>query len=154
MCVRINYTLLHTYEIHHTPYPIHTHTHSYPLVLQHLGHRRQAVGSAARIGDDLRVFIRVIKAQYDNDRNRDDTPYTQTHTRIHTPIHTCMSGEYDSWLTPITNIGMSLLGAETTTRLAPEMRWREASAWEVNAPVDSSTNSLSVEAQPMFSICV
>lgn len=32
---------------------------------------------------------------------------------------TCISGEYLSWLTPITNIGASCDGAEITTFLAP-----------------------------------
>lgn len=42
-------------------------------------------------------------------------------------------------LTPTTNMGASLEGAEMMTFLAPPLRWASALAFSVNTPVDSTT---------------
>jgi len=44
-------------------------------------------------------------------------------------------------LTPITNIGLSLDGAEITTFLAPPLKWADALSLVVKTPVDSTTYS-------------
>jgi len=48
---------------------------------------------------------------------------------------------YCSWLTPMTNIGASGDGADTTTFLAPPWRCRPALSTLVKQPVDSTTYS-------------
>ena len=50
---------------------------------------------------------------------------------------TVISLVYLSWLTPITNMGASELGAEMTTFLAPPLKWALAFSTVVLMPVDS-----------------
>ena len=47
-----------------------------------------------------------------------------------------------SQFTPITNIGISLDGAETATFLAPASKWSLAVSIVVNMPVHSATTSI------------
>ena len=50
-----------------------------------------------------------------------------------------ISGVYLSLLTPITNIGASLEGAEIITFLAPAFKWASAFSIVVNTPEHSNT---------------
>lgn len=54
---------------------------------------------------------------------------------------TVVAGSIVSWLTPITNMGVSgdLAGAEMTTFLAPPLMCSSACSWLVNTPEDSIT---------------
>ena len=51
------------------------------------------------------------------------------------------------WFTPITNMGASAEGAETTTFFAPPTKCAEAFSVVVNLPVDSTTYSAPHSAQ-------
>jgi len=51
------------------------------------------------------------------------------------------AGWYCSWLTPMTNMGASGDGAETTTFFAPPAKWVPALSTLVKQPVDSTTYS-------------
>jgi hypothetical protein len=50
-----------------------------------------------------------------------------------------MEGSYDSWLTPITNMGALGKGAEMMIFLAPPVKWAEAFSVVVKTPVGSTT---------------
>ncbi|WVZ15836.1 hypothetical protein V8G54_013402 [Vigna mungo] len=54
---------------------------------------------------------------------------------------TVISDLYSFSLTPTTNIGASLLGAEIITFFAPPFRWAAALSLSVKTPVDSTIKS-------------
>ena len=67
---------------------------------------------------------------------------------VHDALDTIISEDFASlWLTPITNIGASWLGADITTFLAPEFIWDDAFSIEVKIPVHSATISTPISDQ-------
>lgn len=113
--------------------------HDAKIVIYDLGEGSQAVGGAGSIATEkahVNLMYDSLSAEMLHQTNfkpsRHLQPAVQTAvidkasvSTISTSTHLTTVNEllYFSWLTPITNIGASALGAEITTLLAPPFRW-------------------------------